>query len=123
VGLDGRGNAALFADYLQWEDWRAESGSISVQAAQKPARAPGATPSSIAKKKLSYIEQRELDSIVARIDALDAALAAARERVEDPAVATDASALTEALAELDVAQKSHDAAYERWAELTEKMGG
>jgi len=31
--------------------------------------------------------------------------------------------LTEALAELESAQKSHDAIYERWATLTEKIEG
>ena len=123
LGLDGRGNAALFADYLQWEDWRAESGSASTDVAGKPLRPPVALPPSAAKKKLSYIEQREYDSIVARIDALDATLEAARERVEDPGVATDSAALTEALATLDLAQKAHDSAYERWAELTVKLDG
>ena len=43
--------------------------------------------------------------------------------MEDPAVATDAAALTQALEELDAARSEHDAVYERWAELTEKIGG
>jgi ATP-binding cassette subfamily F protein uup len=123
VGLDGRGNAALFADYLQWEDWRAESSSASTQPAEKPSRAPEAQPPAGSKKKLSYLEQREYDGIEARIEVLDATLEAAREQVEDPAVATDAEALTQALAKLELAQSAHDAAYERWAELTEKLTG
>ncbi|MGD0369646.1 MAG: ABC transporter C-terminal domain-containing protein, partial [Acidobacteriaceae bacterium] len=73
------------------------------------------------KKKLSYIEQREYDGIEVRVDAADSRLQAARERVDDPALATDANALTQALAELESAQKQHDAIYERWAILTEKI--
>jgi len=125
VGLDGSGNAELFADYRQWEEWRAEGGESrsgsSDDTDTKQARKSAPTTGS--KKKLSYIEQREYDGIEERVEAADARLQAARERIDDSEVATDANALTEALAELDSAQKEHDAIYERWAILTEKIGG
>ena len=117
LGLDGRGNAALFADYLQWEQWRAASANPQpklVAAAAKPA------PPAPAKKKLSYIEQREFDSIDALIQAADDRLAAAKQRLEDPSVATDPAALTDALHELESAQSEHDRLLERWLELSEK---
>jgi ATP-binding cassette subfamily F protein uup len=124
VGLDGCGNAELFADYRQWEEWRAEGGESrsgrSDDTDTKQARQSAPTTGS--KKKLSYIEQREYDGIEDRVEAADARLQAARERIDDPEVATDANGLTEALAELDSAQKEHDAIYERWAILTEKIG-
>jgi ATP-binding cassette subfamily F protein uup len=121
LGLDGRGHAALFADYIQWEEWRdqmrasardapAGNGTKAAQLAPVP-QAP--------KKKLSYLEQREYDGLEVRIEAADARLQAARVRIEHPTVATDAAALTEALAELEFARIEHDAIYERWAELTE----
>ncbi len=123
LGLDGRGNAALFADYIQWEEWRAqlESPGISRESPapdQQPA-APASTPPQ--KKKLSYLEQREYDAIEARIEAADERLRQARDRLEDPTVATNAAALTEALAELDSAQAEQHAVYERWGELTDKL--
>ncbi len=125
VGLDGLGNAELFADYRQWEEWRAESGKSKGDGREVVATKQVQPSSSAAspRKKLSYIEAREYDGIEARVEAADARLEAARERIDDPTVATDASALTEALAELESAQKEHDAIYERWAILTEKMGG
>ena len=49
-------------------------------------------------------------------------LEAARDAVEDPAVATDAAKLTAALAEMELAQEESDRLYARWAELTEKAG-
>jgi len=120
LGLDGRGNAELFADYLQWEQWR-ESAAVAVE--PKPtASAPAKSSSSAPKKKLSYIEQREFDSIDALIEAADERLAAAKRRIEDPSVATDPAALTEALAELEAAQAEHDRLLERWVELSEKAG-
>ena len=123
VGLDGRGHAELFADYRQWEEWRAEGGGSESEKRAVPGttQAPQIAPSTASKKKLSYIEQREYDGIEARIEAADTRLQAVRARIDDPAVATDAKALTEALAELEAAQKEHDAVYERWAILTEKI--
>jgi ATP-binding cassette subfamily F protein uup len=125
VGLDGRGNAELFADYRQWEEWRAENVKSGSDRPDDTDPNPSAKVASAttSKKKLSYIEQREFDTIEARVEAADARLHAARERIDDPAVATDAHALTEALAKLESAQQEHDAIYERWAILTEKIGG
>ena len=51
-----------------------------------------------------------------------ASLKAAREAIEDPAVAIDSVRLTEALTEMELAQEAADGLYARWAELTEKVG-
>ncbi len=74
------------------------------------------------KKKLSYLEAREFATIESRVEESDARLAAARELVESPAIATDAVALQRALAALDAAEHESDTLYARWAELTEKAG-
>jgi ATP-binding cassette subfamily F protein uup len=118
LGLDGRGHARIFADYAQWEEWKQEETS-PLQAAD--AARPQAVAKS-SKKKLSYMEQREFDSIEERVEQADARLAAAHDRLAEPAIASDATALTAALAEMDEAQREHDAVYERWAELAEKAG-
>jgi len=124
LGLDGKGHAKTFADYAQWEDWKgSEQGYAQNQqaAANSAQKSSGASPSA-SKKKLSYLEQREFDGIEAKVDAADERMAAAHDRLADPAVATDAAKLTDALAEMEAAQAEHDAVYERWAELTEKAG-
>ena len=125
LGLDGLGNTALFADYLQWEAWRdSQLSQASGKREAEPRKAAGETPAETApRKKLSYLEQREYDGLEMRIEAADARLRAAEVRVETPAVAIDAKALTEALAELEAAKTEHDAAYHRWVELAEKIGG
>jgi ATP-binding cassette subfamily F protein uup len=136
LGLDGRGNAALFADYMQWEQWRDEGSPPqpaswpgtpgSASRVQRPEnggpKRVGAAPAAAAKKKLSYMEQREFDGIDALIATADERLTAAKRRIEDPAVATDSAALTGALAELEAAQGEHDRLLERWVELSEKAG-
>jgi ATP-binding cassette subfamily F protein uup len=126
LGLDGHGHARTFADYSQWEEWKGESqGFVQAQqaAANSAQKSTSAAPASAGKKKLSYLEQREFDGIEARVDAADARMAAAHDRLDDPAVTSNAELLTAALAEMEAAQHEHDAVYERWAELTEKAGG
>jgi len=133
LGLDGRGHTGRFADYAQWEDWleeqdeqekggqrkqerRADGSSVGQKSGADPASAGSG------KKKLSYLEAREFAAIEERVEHSDARLAAARDRVEHPDVATNSSALQDALAELDAAQHENDGLYARWAELTEKAG-
>ena len=136
LGLDGRGHTGRFADYAQWEDWLEEQDEAQrgVGDSQKGVRRAdgstvgqqtGANSTSSAgsiKKKLSYLEAREFAGIEERVEASDARLAEARDRIEHPDVATNAPALQEALAELDLAQHENDGLYARWAELTEKAG-
>ena len=122
LGLDGRGNTQVFADYAQWEEWKGVH--PGVETSVKPVGAAASTQSakSAGKKKLSYMEQREFDAIEARVEAADALMEKAHDRLEDPAVTTNADLLTEALAQMEAAQHEHDAVYARWAELTEKAG-
>ncbi|MGA3080613.1 MAG: ABC-F family ATP-binding cassette domain-containing protein, partial [Terracidiphilus sp.] len=135
LGLDGRGHTGRFADYAQWEDWLEEQDGVEQdQNAQtktdrkadgsSSAQRTGSEPASGAgdKKKLSYLEAREFAAIEHKVEVSDARLALARDRVEAPDIATNASALQEALRELDAAQHENDALYARWAELTEKAG-
>ena len=135
LGLDGRGNTGRFADYAQWEDWleeQDESEKDGLAQSKQTRRSDGsssgqktgsdAPPPTSSKKKLSYHEAREFSTIEHRVEQSDARLASARDRVEDPDIATNAPALQEALAELDAAQHENDALYARWAELTEKAG-
>ena len=130
LGLDGRGHNGRFADYAQWEDWLAEQDELAQSKTERradgssSAQRTGAEPAqgAGAKKKLSYLEAREFAAIEQRVEASDARLSAAHERVEHPEIATNAAALQEALKELDAAQHENDALYARWAELTEKAG-
>ena len=120
VGLDGRGNAAGFADYSQWEQWMRQSAGEE----QAPRAAQRSSEAALVagKKKLSYLEAREYSTIEQRVEAADERVRAAHAVIEDPRVSTDAAALTAALTELERAQAEADTLYHRWAELTEKAG-
>ncbi|HVZ15898.1 MAG TPA: ATP-binding cassette domain-containing protein, partial [Terriglobales bacterium] len=118
LGLDGQGRAERFADYFQWEDWIRERRQEPTKAAPPKAAPQTSAPQ---KKKLSYLEAREYATIEERIAEAEAALAMKREAFEDPAIASDASRLIEAQAEMEEAQRVLDQLYSRWAELEEKQ--
>ena len=122
LGLDGFGNAALFADYSQWQAWRAERIRTVSELPSEVAPQPVPVDSPIPRRKLSYLEQREYVTLELRIDEADDRLRAAERNLESPEIVTDSEALTAALEELEAAKAEHHAIYQRWLELTEKMG-
>jgi ATP-binding cassette subfamily F protein uup len=112
LALDGRGGAEYFADYGQWEERDRGASAAAAKKATANRRGP---------KKLGYLEQRELDSMEARIAEAEARVVAAQALVEDPAVATDAHALQSRMQELQRAQEEVDRLYARWSELERTM--
>ena len=121
LGLDGQGGIGQFADYTQWEDWVANNRNRRTEPAAVEAKAPTERGDS-RRKKLSYLEAREFAGIEERIAASDARLLAAQMHMGNPDIATDASALQQALEELAAAKQDNEALYERWTELSEKAG-
>jgi ATP-binding cassette subfamily F protein uup len=123
LGLDGFGEVEAFADYSQWEIWQRQreiqrSGdSRSERSTASSPRLPGA------KKKLSYIEAREYETIERRLAEAEETLQTKRAALEDPSIASDSPRLLAASAELEAAQKAADALFARWVELEEKQTG
>ncbi len=126
LGLDGKGEAGVFADYAQWEAWmeeREQAASRQTAKAQS-ARSETAEPGIAAagKKKLSYMEAREYSTLEQRIADAEEVLQKKKAAAEDPAIATDAARLMAAHADLEKAQQTVDELYARWAELEAKLG-
>ncbi len=134
LALDGRGNARSFATLDQAlaagagsEPARpsspAEAGPASPGAPSAgrpaPAAAPAAPPP--ARKKLSYKDQREYDTIEERILEAEAELEAAQQRLSDPALANDRLAMQRACERAAEAQALVTALYARWEELESKL--
>jgi ABC transport system ATP-binding/permease protein len=117
LAFSPEGEIVPFASVAQWEAWRAER-----QAAERPRdSAPAAAKPAPARRKLSYIEQREYDGIEAAIAAAEAELAQARADSEDPAHASNAGRLVELLAAIEARQAEVDRLYARWSELEAKL--
>ncbi|MCM2355918.1 MAG: ATP-binding cassette domain-containing protein [Arenimonas sp.] len=96
----------------------AASPRLTPQVAPTPKPAPATTPAAPAKRKLSYKEQRELDELPARIEALDGEIAALTARIQDPAFYRQpAEEVTAANARLAALQAELEQAYARWQAL------
>ena len=113
LGLDGKGGAERFADYSQWNEW---------QTAKKPVKASNvpAPKAAAVKKKLSYIEARDYETIEHRVAEAEVALEAQHDAVQYAASAGGRE-LEAAMAELEKRQLAVDELYERWAELEGKL--
>lgn len=71
-------------------------------------------------KKLSYKDQRELDGLPAKIEALEAEIAVLTERAGQPEFyQQDGAQVAAAMAELSARQEALDQCMERWLELAE----
>ncbi|MGC2767711.1 MAG: ABC-F family ATP-binding cassette domain-containing protein [Candidatus Acidiferrum sp.] len=122
LGLDGLGHAERFADYLQWETWQGEQLAAEKKAVAAPLTVVADSQSTgPAKKRLSYKEARELETIEQRIADAEKELQARHEALLDPAVTSDALRLRTISMEMESAQKTIDALYARWAQLEEKV--
>jgi len=115
IGLDG-GPGGVYADYSQWEAAREERSAPngSVKEPPRPASAPDGP-----KRKLSYLEQREWDSMEENILLAEEALAARQRELED--VASDHTRLTGVYDSVQDARRRVDELYARWAELEGKV--
>jgi ATP-binding cassette subfamily F protein uup len=117
LGLDGSGTAERFADYSQW---------AAEMAARKPtkyAKAPTVQPQQSAtptKKKLSYMETREYESMEQRIADAEDALQQKRVSLEEIAL-KEPLRLEQHYREIEATQHEVDLLYARWAELEEKV--
>jgi ATP-binding cassette subfamily F protein uup len=128
LGFDGLGGIERFADYSQWEVWQETRQEASDRAKvpelrERPRPAAEATPLTAAKKKLSYKEARELESMEQRIAEAEQEVHDRQAALQDSAIASDGARLHSASLELDEARKIVDRLYARWAELAHKTGG
>ncbi len=125
LGLDGLGGAERFADYSQWDLWQRSRQSKGTQnvpsAALRLSSGPGKAQAPAGKKKLSYIEARDLATIEERIAEAEREVDAKRVVLEDPAITSDPALLRDACHQLEESQKKIDDLYARWAELEQKQ--
>jgi ATP-binding cassette subfamily F protein uup len=116
LGLDGQGGGEIFADYWQWLQAQP---APEKKAAARPAPAEATAPLP-AKKKLSYMEAREWESMEATILEAESDLEMARAEIQSPAVVSDGEKLRASYAKLQAAEARVAELYDRWAELEGK---
>ena len=123
LGLDGLGGAERFADYAQWEIWQRGQLAAAKGGERAGEKSTGAGAGTGSKKKLSYKETRELETMEERIAEAEKELQGKHDQLLDPQVMSDAARLRELSLELEAAQEAIDTMYARWGELEKKQGG
>jgi ATP-binding cassette subfamily F protein uup len=121
LGLDGEGGGRLYADLVQWED-DLERMRREKAAASRPAAGGAPARETTPKKKLSYLEQREWDSMEKRILEAESAVEAAQRQLSEASAAGDGARIEASYAGLKSAEADVERLYERWAELENKLG-
>ena len=123
LGLDGFGRAERFADYAQWESWQrsqqANARTLGANATATEPKESSATQST--KRKLTYKEARELETIEQHIADAEKNLQAKHDSLLNPSVMSDATRLRTLSMELEADQKNIDKLYARWEELEAKL--
>jgi ATP-binding cassette subfamily F protein uup len=127
LGLDGLGAIERFADYSQWDAWQEaqqeERGKAGLlEPGMRPQAVTPVIPPTPSKKKLSYKEERELESMEQRIAEAEQLLHEGQAALQDTAIMSDGPRLHNASLLLDEARKAVDELYARWAELEKKKG-
>jgi ATP-binding cassette subfamily F protein uup len=125
LGFDGLGGIERFADYSQWDLWQESQQKESDEAnvpepVVRSRTAVVAAPLVAVKRKLSYREARELESIEQRIAEAEQELHARQAALQDSTIMSDGPKLHLASTQLDEARKNVDRLYARWAELDHK---
>jgi ABC transport system ATP-binding/permease protein len=127
LGFDGLGAIERFADYSQWDAWQEaqqeERGKARLPepVMRPPVGAPVLSPTP-SKKKLSYKEERELESMEQCIAKAEQLLHERQTALQDTAIMSDGPRLHAASLALDAARKAVDELYARWSELEKKKG-
>ncbi len=114
IAFDGRGGWQLYADYEQWQRDLAEVRVETVKAA---------VVSPPQKKKLSYGEQRELNSMEESILSAEERVEELQRQLNEPKSQADGQRLAKLCEELGEAQGKVETLYARWAELEAKQRG
>jgi ABC transport system ATP-binding/permease protein len=119
LGLDGKGGHGLYGDLAQYERAVEAAWAKPKEEGKKPA-AQQATVARPAGKKLSWNEQRELETIESRVMEAEGELEKYQGLMNDPKVLADRNRLAEVCDKVASAQTLVQTLYARWQELESK---
>jgi ATP-binding cassette subfamily F protein uup len=109
------GRVTALSDLSQWETFHALQTSPQPKSAE-PA-APERANAAAKRKKLSFKDQRDYDTIEARIETAEKKLSSIEREMAEPHVVSDAARLVTLDAELTATRAEIETLYARWSEL------
>jgi len=123
IAFEGEGRLHEYVGgYDDWLRQRPKTATGAEKAKAKGQPAPAASPQKLTKKaKLSYKEQRELDTLPQRIEELEAEVETLHGTMADPAFyQQEGEAMAKTRERLEVVEKELAEAYIRWEQLEER---
>lgn len=118
------GNGVINEYVGGYDDWLRQRKPAVIAPSTKEMPAPktepktDGKPTAAAKKKLSYKEQKELETLPQTIEKLEQELAQLHQQLSDPGLYQQGAAAVQALqAKTSATEKALETAFERWAEL------
>jgi ATP-binding cassette subfamily F protein uup len=119
-----RGRVTMFADLHQWQSWHA--GQVE-QARARPEAVSGkgeaAANGGAKRKKLSYKDQRDWETLEVRILEAEAALEVLERQASQPGVGSDVARAMDLHANTEAKRTEIEQLYVRWAELEALVKG
>jgi ABC transport system ATP-binding/permease protein len=119
-----RGRVTMFADLHQWQNWHT---SHVEQARARPEAASGksdaAANGGVKRKKLSYKDQRDWETLEGRILEAEAALEVLERQAHQPGVGSDVARAMDLHANTEAKRTEIEQLYVRWAELEALVKG
>lgn len=119
VGLGLPGPTELFADYRQWEEYKARQKPVTESGKKEKVVEKVPEKKESGAKKLSYKEKFELEEIESKIPALEEQAAKLHHEIEN---ISDTKQLQVNCEALNTVQQQIDKLYARWQELEDKKG-
>jgi ATP-binding cassette subfamily F protein uup len=118
-----QGQIVHLVGLTQWEEWyRDERECLNSTESSEPAKTMR-TESEPARRKLSYKDKRDLDTIETRIAEALARVEALETEQAQPEVASHATRLLELSLQISAAKEEVDSLFARWSELETLRGG
>lgn len=117
IGLDGQGNAAIYADFMQWHKKSSEP-TLDVHKDKS-----GRKPVAVRARRLSFQEQKELETMEETILTAEVELEDMKNLLQSEALLKDGLRLQELCLKLQDKQVEIEALYDRWHELEQVKQG
>ncbi len=117
----GDGQVTHMVGLGQWEAWYAAEREAVAAAQTERASDRPKSGTAAPRRKLSYKDQRDFDSIESRIGLAEAKVAELEAEQSKPEVASNGTRLVELMAEIERAKSEVDVLYARWSELDAMM--
>lgn len=120
IGFGGTNGVGWYADYRQWLEDLPQPEEKEATRHKASDKNNGAGQAVKGRGRLSYMDQRDYDTIEERIARAEEAVAALEGELHHPEVVADAARVAACWEKLEVARKETESLFLRWEELEEK---